>query len=67
MGITAAGGGRLTLHLLRRPQVAFEDQRNAGLAAAGVWLALVFLLLFLSQRWRLAKSVSATAKNWSAW
>ncbi|MBC3208026.1 sensor histidine kinase [Pseudomonas sp. SWRI111] len=44
-----------TLHLLRRPQVAFEDQRNAGLAAAGVWLALVFLLLFLSQRWRLAK------------
>jgi two-component system C4-dicarboxylate transport sensor histidine kinase DctB len=44
-----------TLHLLRPPQVAFEDLRNAGLAAAGVWLALVFLLLFLSQRWRLAK------------
>ncbi|PKH84210.1 two-component sensor histidine kinase [Pseudomonas sp. Choline-02u-1] len=44
-----------TLHLLRRPQVAFEDLRNAALAAAGVWLALVFLLLFLSQRWRLAK------------
>ncbi|MHB2249490.1 sensor histidine kinase [Pseudomonas fitomaticsae] len=44
-----------TLHLLRRPQVSFEDQRNAGLAAAGVWLALVFLLLFLNQRWRLAK------------
>jgi two-component system C4-dicarboxylate transport sensor histidine kinase DctB len=44
-----------TLHLLRRPQVAFEDLRNAGLAAAGVWLALVFLLLFLNQRWRLAK------------
>ncbi|WP_256829928.1 ATP-binding protein [Pseudomonas sp. Pse1] len=44
-----------TLHLLRRPQVAFEDLRNAGLAAAGLWLTLVFLLLFLSQRWRLAK------------
>ncbi|MGE1175969.1 ATP-binding protein [Pseudomonas sp. BW7P1] len=44
-----------TLHLLRRPQLSFEDQRNAGLAAAGVWLALVFLLLFLNQRWRLAK------------
>ncbi|WP_095078585.1 ATP-binding protein [Pseudomonas sp. Irchel s3h17] len=44
-----------TLHLLRRPQVTFEDLRNAGLAAAGLWLTLVFLLLFLSQRWRLAK------------
>lgn len=44
-----------TLHLLRLPQVAFEDLRNAALAAAGVWLALVFLLLFLNQRWRLAK------------
>lgn len=44
-----------TLHLLRRPQVAFADSRNAALAAAGLWLALVFLLLFLNQRWRLAK------------
>ncbi|QUE89851.1 ATP-binding protein [Pseudomonas sp. SCA2728.1_7] len=44
-----------TLHLLRHPQVAFEDLRNAGLAAAGVWLALVFLLLFLNQRWRLSR------------
>lgn len=44
-----------TLHLLRPPQIAFEDRRNAGLAAAGSWLALVFLLLFLNQRWRLAK------------
>src|SRR3546814_21153322 len=44
-----------TLHLLRRPQIAFEDSRNAALAAAGLWLALVFLLLFLNQRWRLAK------------
>lgn len=44
-----------TLHLLRRPHVAFEDLRNAALAAAGVWLAVVFLLLFLNQRWRLSK------------
>ena len=44
-----------TLHLLRRPQVAFEDSRNAALAAAGLWLTLVFLLLFLNQRWRLAR------------
>lgn len=44
-----------TLHLLRKPQVAAGDQRNAGLAAAGLWLALVFLLLFLTQRWRLAR------------
>ncbi|AZC59096.1 ATP-binding protein [Pseudomonas chlororaphis] len=44
-----------TLHLLRRPQIAFEDRRNAGLAAAGAWLTLVFLLLFLNQRWRLAR------------
>ncbi|WP_339545593.1 ATP-binding protein [Pseudomonas sp. RA_35y_Pfl2_P32] len=44
-----------TLHLLRRPQVAFEDLRNAALAAAGLWLTLVFVLLFLSQRWRIAK------------
>ena len=28
---------------------------DAALAAAGSWLALVFLLLFLNQRWRLAK------------
>ncbi len=44
-----------TLHLLRRPQISFEDSRTAALAAAGSWLALVFLLLFLNQRWRLAK------------
>jgi two-component system C4-dicarboxylate transport sensor histidine kinase DctB len=44
-----------TLHLLRRPQGALEDSRNAGIAAIGLWLTLVFLLLFLSQRWRLAK------------
>ncbi|KPW68663.1 Sensor histidine kinase [Pseudomonas cannabina] len=44
-----------TLHLLRKPAAASEDVRNAGLAAAGIWLALVFLGLFLYQRWRLAR------------
>lgn len=44
-----------TLHLLRKPQLASEDARNAALAAAGTWLTLVFLGLFLYQRWRLAR------------
>jgi two-component system C4-dicarboxylate transport sensor histidine kinase DctB len=44
-----------TLHLLRKPEIASEDVRNAALAAAGVWLTLVFLGLFLYQRWRLAR------------
>ncbi|MEE4679408.1 ATP-binding protein [Pseudomonas alliivorans] len=44
-----------TLHLLRKPPLANEDIRNAGIAAAGIWLALVFLGLFLYQRWRLAR------------
>ncbi|WP_122347138.1 ATP-binding protein [Pseudomonas coronafaciens] len=44
-----------TLHLLRKPPASSEDIRNAGLAAAGIWLALVFLSLFLYQRWRLAR------------
>lgn len=44
-----------TLHLLRKPEAANEDVRNAGLAAAGLWLTLVFLCLFLSQRWRMAR------------
>jgi two-component system C4-dicarboxylate transport sensor histidine kinase DctB len=44
-----------TLHLLRKPQTASEDVRNACLAAAGIWLTLVFLGLFLYQRWRLGR------------
>lgn len=43
-----------TLHLLRKPQVS-EDVRNAGLAAAAIWLSLVFAILFVSQRLRLAR------------
>ena len=44
-----------TLHLLRRPVTAAEDSRNAALAAIGLWLTLVFLGLFLFQRWRLGR------------
>ena len=44
-----------TLHLLRRPLASTEDSRNATLAAIGLWLTLVFLGLFLFQRWRLAR------------
>ncbi|MCO7514630.1 ATP-binding protein [Pseudomonas guariconensis] len=43
-----------TLHLLRKPQVS-KDGRNAALAAAAVWLSLVFAALFASQRLRLAR------------
>ncbi len=44
-----------TLHLLRRPVISAEDTRNAALAAIGLWLTLVFLGLFLLQRWRLSR------------
>ena len=43
-----------TLHLLRKPQ-AGDEGRNAGLAAAAIWLSLVFAVLFISQRLRLAR------------
>ncbi|MBM7063387.1 sensor histidine kinase [Pseudomonas sp. UL073] len=44
-----------TLHLLREPREAAQAGRSAALGAAGAWLALVFLGLFLHQRWRLAR------------
>ena len=44
-----------TLHLLRKPPTASEDGRNAALAAVGLWLTLVFLGLFLFQRWRIGR------------
>ncbi len=43
-----------TLHLLRQPQTG-NDGRNAALAAAAIWLSLVFAVLFVSQRLRLAR------------
>ena len=44
-----------TLHLLRKPPTATDDERNAALAAVGLWLTLVFLGLFLFQRWRIGR------------
>ena len=44
-----------TLHLLRNPHGVQSDVTSARLAAAGVWLALVFLVLWLQQRRRLAR------------
>ncbi|WP_342214367.1 sensor histidine kinase [Pseudomonas sp. CFBP 8758] len=43
-----------TLHLLKPPMASTEDSRNAALAAAGLWLSLVFGGLWLNQRRRLA-------------
>ena len=43
-----------TLHLLRKPQTGHEG-RNAALAAAAAWLTLVFAVLFINQRMRLAR------------
>ncbi|UVE17793.1 ATP-binding protein [Pseudomonas sp. LS44] len=44
-----------TLHLLHEPREVAQAGRSAALGAAGAWLALVFLGLFLHQRWRLAR------------
>jgi len=43
-----------TLHLLLPPRTG-DDERNAGRTAAAVWLTLVFAVLFISQRLRLAR------------
>ena len=39
-----------TLHLLQEPQQIAASVRSYRLAAAGVWMTLAFLLLFLAQR-----------------
>lgn len=39
-----------TLHLLQEPQLIAADVRSYRLAAAGVWMTLAFLLLYLAQR-----------------
>ena len=44
-----------TLHLLRDSRDSAAAARIAALAAAGACLSLVFLLLFLQQRWRVAR------------
>ncbi len=44
-----------TLHLLRDSRDSAAAGRVAAFAAAGACLSLVFLLLFLQQRWRVAR------------
>ena len=44
-----------TLHLLRDTRGVQSDVTSARLAAAGAWMALVFLVLWLQQRRRLAR------------
>ncbi|WP_312954871.1 sensor histidine kinase [Pseudomonas songnenensis] len=39
-----------TLHLLHDPQMVVASVRSYRLAAAGVWMTLAFLLLYLAQR-----------------
>lgn len=39
-----------TLHLLQEPKLIAADVRSYRLAAAGVWMTLAFLLLYLAQR-----------------
>ena len=39
-----------TLHLLQEPQLIATSVRSYRLAAAGVWMTLAFLLLYLAQR-----------------
>ena len=39
-----------TLHLLHEPKTLVDSVRSYRLAAAGVWMTLAFLLLFLAQR-----------------
>ncbi|WP_313087769.1 ATP-binding protein [Pseudomonas sp.] len=39
-----------TLHLLQEPQLITASVRSYRLAAAGVWMTLAFLLLYLAQR-----------------
>nr|WP_028008794.1 NahK/ErcS family hybrid sensor histidine kinase/response regulator [Solimonas flava] len=48
-------GETWTLHLLRDPAPALGAGRVAALAAAGAWLALLFLALFAQGRVRLAR------------
>ncbi|WAC46192.1 ATP-binding protein [Pseudomonas sp. SL4(2022)] len=46
----ALGNEGWTLHLLHEPETLVDSVRSYRLAAAGVWMTLVFLLLYLAQR-----------------
>ncbi|MCZ4126917.1 ATP-binding protein [Stutzerimonas balearica] len=51
-----------TLHLLLEPQAVSETVRSYRLAAAGVWMTLAFLLLYLAQR-RKTRRVEQRSRN----
>lgn len=51
-----------TLHLLLEPQSAIASARSYRLAAAGVWMTLAFLLLYLAQR-RKTRRVEQRSRN----
>ena len=51
-----------TLHLLQEPQLVAADIRSYRLAAAGVWMTLAFLLLYLAQR-RKTRRVEQRSRN----
>lgn len=46
----ALGDEGWTLHLLHEPKTLVDSVRSYRLAAAGVWMTLAFLLLYLAQR-----------------
>jgi len=51
-----------TLHLLHEPQQVAASVRSYRLAAAGVWMTLAFLLLYLAQR-RKTRRVEQRSRN----
>ena len=51
-----------TLHLLLEPQSAIASARSYRLAAAGVWMTLAFLLLYIAQR-RKTRRVEQRSRN----
>ncbi|WP_417779466.1 sensor histidine kinase [Stutzerimonas xanthomarina] len=51
-----------TLHLLQEPQLVAANVRSYRLAAAGVWMTLAFLLLYLAQR-RKTRRVEQRSRN----
>lgn len=51
-----------TLHLLQESQLVAADVRSYRLAAAGLWMTLAFLLLYLAQR-RKTRRVEQRSRN----
>ena len=56
-----------TLHLLLEPQAVSETVRSYRLAAAGVWMTLAFLLLYLAQRRKTRRVEQRSRNELSGW